>query len=239
MKTQSYIFLLFIIGTYFALNAQDRSDIGLNFSSNYTFRTLKTNDTDFQWLIDHRNEDEQAKFGFNVGGTYTYQFDKGLTISTGIQYTRFGNTRRNILFQGPGGIDGRGSFQNSYGYIGVPLTMGYTYHFNDKLELTAAIGATLSVFLDDRGSYSIEWSDGTVESDKDVNFDNPYDFYRFHPILKSSIGLSYKLSDAFYLKLEPTFQYSLMPIKDAPVHERLYSIGLSTGCHYILGSSKK
>jgi hypothetical protein len=117
--------------------------------------------------------------------------------------------------------------------------MGYTYHFNDKLELTVAIGATLSIFLDDRGSYSIEWSDGTVDSDKEVNFDNPYDFYRFHPILKSSIGLSYKLSDAFYLKLEPTFQYSLMPIKDAPVHERLYSIGLSTGCHYILGSSKK
>ena len=98
MKTRSYIFLLFIIGTYFALNAQDRSDIGLNFSSNYTFRTLKTNDTDFQWLIDHRNEYEQAKFGFNVGGTYTYQFDKGLTIFKGIQYTRFGNTRRNILF---------------------------------------------------------------------------------------------------------------------------------------------
>ena len=117
--------------------------------------------------------------------------------------------------------------------------MGYTYDFNDKLELTAAVGSTLSIFLDDRGSYSIEWSDGTVDSDKDVNFDNPYDFYRFHPILKSSIGLSYKLSDAFYLKLEPTFQYSLMPIKDAPVHERLYSIGLSTGCHYILGSSKK
>jgi hypothetical protein len=239
MKTQSYIFLLFIIGTYFALNAQDRSDIGLNFSSNYTFRTLKTNDTDFQWLIDHRNEDEQAKFGFNVGGTYTYQFDKGLTIFTGIQYTRFGNTRRNILFQGPGGIDGRGSFQNSYGYIGVPLTMGYTYDFNGKWGLTAAVGAILSVLLDDRGSYIIQWSDGTAMSDTAVNFDNPHDFHRFHPLFKSSIGIHYKLRDAFHVKFEPTFQYSLMPIKDAPVHESLYSIGVNMGVHYILGTSKK
>lgn len=91
MKIQNYLLLLFLIITVLSLNAQDKSDIGLNFSSNFTFRTLKTNDTDFQWLIDYRNEIDQAKFGFNVGGTYTYQFDKGLTILMGIQYTRFGN----------------------------------------------------------------------------------------------------------------------------------------------------
>ena len=238
VKTQNYLLLLFLITSVLSLNAQDKSDIGLNYSSNFTFRTLKTHDTDFQWLIDHRNEDEQAKFGFNVGGTYTYQFDKGLTIFTGIQYTRFGNRRSNILFQGPE-IDGIGSFQNSYGYIGVPLTMGYTYDFKDKWELTAAVGAILSVLLDDRGSYIIQWSDGTVMSDTAVNFDNPHDFYRFHPLFKLSIGIQYKLRDAFYMKFEPSFQYSLMPIKDAPVHERLYSIGLNMGIHYILGTSKK
>ena len=119
MKTQNYLLLLFLITSVLSINAQDKSDIGLNFSSNFTFRTLKTNDTDFQWLIDHRNEDEQAKFGFNIGGTYSYQFDKGLTILIGIQYTRFGNRRSNILFQGPE-INGIGSFQNSYGYVGVP-----------------------------------------------------------------------------------------------------------------------
>ena len=238
MKIQNYLLLLFLIITVLSLNAQDKSDIGLNFSSNFTFRTLKTNDTDFQWLIDYRNEFDQAKFGFNVGGTYTYQFDKGLTILMGIQYTRFGNRRSNILFQGPG-IDGIGSFQNSYGYIGVPLTMGYTYDFNDKWGLTAAVGAILSVLLDDRGSYIIQWSDGTVDSATDVNFDNPYDFYRFHPLFKSSIGIQYKPRGAFYVKFEPTFQYSLIPIKDAPVHERLYSIGVNMGVHYILGISKK
>ena len=31
------------------------------------------------------------------------------------------------------------------------------------------------------------------------------------------------------MKFEPTFQYSLIPIKDAPVHERLYSIGVNMG----------
>lgn len=237
MKTQNYLLLLFLITSVLSINAQDKSDIGLNFSSNFTFRTLKTNDTDFQWLIDHRNEDEQAKFGFNIGGTYSYQFDKGLTILMGIQYTRFGNRRSNILFQGPE-IDGIGSFQNSYGYIGLSLTMGYTYDFNDKWGLTAAVGAILSVLLDNRDSYIIQWSDGTAMSDAVVNLDNPNDFYRFHPIFRSSIGLKYQLWDAFYVKFEPTFQYSLRPIKDAPVHERLYSIGLNTGVHYILRSRK-
>jgi hypothetical protein len=76
-------------------------------------------------------------------------------------------------------------------------------------------------------------------SDTAVNFDNPHDFYLFHPLFKSSIGIQYKLRDAFYVKFEPTFQYSLMPIKDAPVHESLYSFGVNMGVHHILGSSKK
>ena len=238
MKTQNHIFLLFLIVTNFALNAQDRSDFGLNFSSNYTFRSLKTNNTDYEFLIDMRNEEEQGIFGFNVGGTYTYKFNIGLAILTGIEYTRFGNNYPHIVISS---LESSGivSFQSSYGYLGVPLSIGYIYDLSEKLSISVAIGATLSAFLDYRRSYTINWQDGTVDSDKLVDYDNPNDFYRFHPIFKSSIGLDYKLSNAFYLRLEPTLQYSLIPIVDAPVHERLYSMGLNTGVHYILGSSKK
>ena len=240
MKIQNYILLVFLIVTNFVLNAQDRSAFGLNFSSNYTFRSLTTNDTYFESLIDFRNEEEQGIFGFNVGGTYSYQFNIGLTILTGIEYTRFGYNMPHALFVSPGSdAEGIGSFQSSYGYLGVPLSIGYIYDLSEKLSISVAIGTTLSAFLDYRRSYTINWQDGTVDSDKLVDYDNPNDFYRFHPIFKSSLGLDYKFSNSFYLRLEPTLQYSLMPIVDAPVHERLYSIGLNTGVHYILRSSKK
>ncbi|MBL6667514.1 MAG: hypothetical protein ISP69_02455 [Crocinitomicaceae bacterium] len=131
-KTLHYLLLFFLINAVLSLNAQDRSDFGLNFSSNYTFRSLKTNDTDIESLIDNRNEEEQGIFGFNVGGTYTYQFNIGLTILTGIEYTRFGYNNPHIASSSIEDFESA-SFQSSYGYLGVPLSIGYIYDLSEKL----------------------------------------------------------------------------------------------------------
>src|ERR1700756_509256 len=66
--------------------------IGVNFSPDYCFRTLKNNDGSelSKALVSTYNKIETAKFGFSSGVSFSYVFTKHISLDFGIQYSNKG-----------------------------------------------------------------------------------------------------------------------------------------------------
>lgn len=235
--------ILLLVSLPFVITAQEKrsvSQVGLNYSVDYCYRTLDAN-SDVQWIADLNDGGEVGVIGFNTGATYSYQFKKGLMLEGGFQYSRVGEQYKSITLTTSQGDIGEGQFANYYDYVGLPIKIGYGLQLGKRLRLSVMSGISTNFFVARHVRSTINYYDGTSE-----NFSSTYkkepsgtQFENVTLVSVSSLGIDIRVFRAFSLRFEPTFRYFITPIMDAPIKQRPYSAGLNTTIFYSFGSKKK
>jgi len=72
-----------------------RIAIGIVFSPDYSYRTLKPNSSS-NWIAEFRNSLEIPKFGFTTGLNFLLQLNKRLTLEAGLQFSNKGEKRMDV-----------------------------------------------------------------------------------------------------------------------------------------------
>jgi len=220
-------------------NKARRLLIGVNFSSDYCYRTLTKNDnsiSDSLWIYAKHIEDsiEIAKFGYTIGISFSYQFNKRLSAEIGIQYSNKGyktipietlsvDESGNIFFSE------RATNYLSFLYLDIPVKANYVF-FQKRTQLITSLGVTLNILQTTRfKSISETTSEEFVTSADDY----PYKKINLSPFV--SAGLVYNVSDKINLRFEPSFRYSIFGIDDKSYENRhFWSMGLNLGFYYKL-----
>lgn len=227
------LILLILNICFISLNAQNpdrKLKIGINFSPDYCYRTLKTSDNNFNWIIDSRNQNEIPKLSFSTSVNLLYQINNKIGVETGLQYSNLGFQTKEFKVNGINAV-----FKDSYHYINLPLKFNYNTNWNKKFQLTTSIG-----FIN---SYLLQFQKVIFNSENNEPFKRRsenqtavFDFNKlnFLPIL--SLGINCKLNEKIDLKIEPTFRFGIFKIMEAPIKDYLWNAGLNMGFYYILKS---
>lgn len=108
-----------------------RIQIGINFSPDICFRTIKNNDgSSFSELVvEQRNIRETVKFGYSTGFNICYNIKKFVGLETGIQYSNKGyKTKKQDLIFGPSdpSLPNQSELIYNYHYIDIPIKVNFT-----------------------------------------------------------------------------------------------------------------
>ncbi len=218
---------------------------GINVSGDYCYRDLVINESNSitEITVDSRNKNEIPRISYTGGLNVGYQISKNVGIETGIQYSEKGYARELEDLVYGDMIDPRLGFiypesstspieniriNYRFNYLDIPLKAVFKLG-NRKLRFIGSIGVVTNVFLNEKRTIRYEYEDGRT-SRKVSSTPNEYNSVNVSPTL--SIGVDYKLSEKFNLRLEPTYRYGLMQIIDAPISAHLWSAGLNFSCYY-------
>jgi len=207
---------------------ENRISIGVNFSPNYSFRTLKYSD-ELNFSFESRDDFEEASFGFNTGVQIMYKLKSKLELESGAQFSRQTHKFVNVPIIGGENHSeymGTADSQNQYHYLEIPLKMNYRF-IDRKFFVHATLGMSVNIFIDSRTKNWFEYNDGSSE----VVFGEPAIFNENKIIFATMGGImaGYNLNEKWSLRIEPLFRYSLTPIANAPIEQFNYSIGGQIG----------
>jgi Outer membrane protein beta-barrel domain len=208
--------------------------LGVNFAPEYSYRSLSVNkkDAPIEFIVPIRNDNEKAIIGFSLGANASYQLNNLLNIEFGINYSAKGYkiNAQALTFEDQLGTSGFGQITGSskFHYIEIPIKLGFTFG-EKKTQFIAAVGITTGFLLSNKNNLSIKYPDGNIE-----NFTNnggiTYRKLNINPTI--AVGLNHNINSKSNIKIEPTFKYGIIAIADAPIKERLWSIGINIG-YYI------
>lgn len=236
-KTSFFVFIFFasIVAEGQENNALKKFNpvfVGINFSSDYNFRTLKNNagGPSRDLVINSRNDNEVAKFGYTTGVNVLFNYSARVELETGIQYSNKGYKTKNtnLTFEAPNTalpIKFRSVY--SYQYIGIPLKVRFTVG-EGKIRFLSSIGLLTNFLLQVKQTSVLEYSDGNTEEKKQTY---AADFNKLDLSPMVSIGIEYRLSDNIFFIAEPTLRYGLLKTIDAAVTENLWNVGLNLGVY--------
>ena len=235
-----------------AASAQEKPEkhaitkIGVNYSVDYSYRNLKTNDgagSISQDIIRSRNEMEKPIFGFHTGIDFLHQFKKGIVLEGGIQYARYGEQIKDVYSISPNdpGTLGKGTYYMYYDYLCVPIKAGYGFPIGKRITLSATTGLSTNYFVAWGSHYHVTYNDGSTNDNKnrDREYPGSTQFNNFTLASVSSIGIDIRLFGAFSVKVEPTARFFLTPVMNAPIKERPYSYGINTTLFYTFHQKEK
>jgi hypothetical protein len=244
MKKISMKHLLFLL-TIFPLTVfcQDttvenikKTAIGLTFSPDYCYRTLKS-DASSKWIADIRNMHEIPKLGYTTGMNIAYALNKRIALEAGILYSDKGErTDKYWLFSiTPSGqpdpaLPTAVSYNYHYIYIDIPVKANY-YFLTKRAKLYLTGGVSPNVFITQKSTSIEEYSDGHKKKNSSTSSSR---LASVNLAAIGGLGFSYDFTRKFYLKVEPVYRRSIIPIVDAPIKGYLYSIGLNLGIYYKL-----
>lgn len=248
MKKLSFFLLLFISVFAYAQDSTktkkaSRFFIGVNFSPNYNFRTLKNNDgSDLsKTIVGIYNKIETAKFGFSSGLNLCYIFTKHISLDLGVQFSNkgFQNKESNLTFGDM--IDRRrgfvyntnnssikGKIVYSYNYLDIPLKVNFVFG-KKKLRLISSIGLTTNLLINSKNSFVGQ--DSTGKSIKNSSNTTPtYNRINLSPTI--SCGIDYRVNDKMLFRVEPTFRYGIFKMTNTPVTQYLWNAGLNISYYF-------
>jgi len=238
--------LTFLIATIFSLSVygQDtlkskptkdfkRVLIGVNFSPDYCYRTLKNNDgsSSSTFVLESRNDREIAKFGYTAGLNVCYNFTNLIGIETGVQYSNKGyQTKMQDLIWGQPdpSLPTKAKFIYNDNYIDIPLKVNFTFG-KKKFRFCASAGLTTNIFINETSTSVQEFSDG---DQKKQTSKTSFSYKRIDLSPTVSIGVDYKINNKMNLKVEPTFRYGVLKIIDSPVTGYLWNAGLNISYYF-------
>ena len=231
------ICLLLVMFSFFNSNAQQSSKnkilIGYNFSPDYNYRVLKNSDGKAinNVVIESRNKLEIAKFGYSTGVNLLFNCSKHLGLETGIQYSNKGYKTKNqeLTFGTPDETQPtKTQFIYNYRYLGIPLKAKYFFGKN-KIRFTSGVGFITNILVNANTKIKYEYKNGKKETETGPN-NSEIKKINFLPVI--SVGVDYKLCNNMHLLAEPTYRYSLLNTRSAPVTEHLWNIGINVGLYY-------
>lgn len=210
-----------------SVNEESKFSIGVNFSSNYSYRTLKYPDN-LQNFVDAREKLEHPSFGFNTGIAVQYLLMKKIEVELGIQFSRQTHMFKEVPISDPMGNPSLGLADNQlrYHYLEIPLRVNYRI-VNQKFFGYISAGVSINKFLNDKSKSWLTYNNGDTEVVKSES--GILDFNKTVIGLVGGVGLGYHVSEKLNLRLEPLFRYSLTPLAEAPIDQYNYSIGCQIG----------
>jgi hypothetical protein len=232
------IAFVFIITSVFAY-AQDstktkkprRFFIGVNFSPDYCFRTLKNIDGGAisTMIYDNDNKIQTAKFGFSSGINACYIITKHISVDLGVQYSNKGyQTAENALTFGTPPRRGfvynfptSGKIVYRYNYIDIPLKVNFVFG-KKKLRLISSIGLTTNIFISETNSFIGKYSNGASFKNSSTSSSG---INRLNLSPTVSCGIDYKMNDKMFFRVEPTFRYGVIATASALISEHIWNAG--------------
>lgn len=185
--------------------------LGIGFSPDITYRTLRSTDEPYSSLyISERDDIERPRWGYSTGLYANYIFNGRFGIGTGLVYTIKGyevtkhwvdlSDRRTFLYPESHFIQGLYTFQ----YFDVPLTAMFTFG-KSRLRSITQIGVIGSLLWAADYTYTSEYEDGRTDSWRS-------------PVAQTltvmdiggyiSTGIAYRMNENFDLRLEPNFRHA-------------------------------
>ena len=207
--------------------------IGVNFSPDYCFRTLKNNDgsSSSTFVMNSRNDREIAKFGYTASLNLCFNFTEHIGLETGIQYSNKGyQTKMQDLFWGQPdpSLPTKAKFVYSDLYIDIPLKANFTFG-KRKFKFCSSAGLTTNIFIKETSTSIQEFSNGDTKKQTSKTI---FSYKRVDLSPRVSIGLDYKINNRMNLKVEPTFRYGVLKIIDTPVTGYLWNAGLNISYYF-------
>lgn len=202
-------------------------EIGISFSPDYSFRTLKPDDTS-KWITDSRDSIEIPKFGYTVGAFLNYKLNKKIKIETGILFSDKGEQTKKYSLENT--VSGQQpikySFNDHYYYIGVPVKADY-YFLIGKLKFYITAGVSADIFLFQKITSIVSYAN----NDQKTNSTSNPGFTRLNLAVVAGCGINYPISKKINFKMEPIYRRSVTSIINAPVKSYLYSAGINIGVY--------
>jgi len=236
MKIVLLTFCISLSTIVFSQDVQTNTDtpskfrVGIIAQPNLTYRRLfKIENDDFlDLIINDRNEREIPKLGYNFGLNTEFKIADHFKLETGLNYSNKGYRTKKIVAITP--EPGLSHFQISYAhhYIEVPLVLNYVAGKN-KLKLISSIGVSMNVLVSSKRKsilYYENSSNKTTYSDMDNDFEQ-YNKFNLTPLV--SIGAEYQINTKTSIKVQPTFNYSILKIINSPISAHLWSSGIQFG----------
>lgn len=218
--------------------------IGVNFSPDYCFRTLKNNDgsATSDMILKWRNENEKGKLGYTTGINMIFNLNKNIGIGAGIQYSNKGYQIKSQDLTYGSMIDPRRGFTNNtsgatltsvrfiynHHYIDIPLKVNFSFG-KKKIRFVTSVGVSTNIFITETSTIVLKYSDGTKDRDTQQTTYN-YNKVNLSPFV--SAGIDWKFNDRNNLKIEPTVRYGVLKIIDAPVTGYLWNAGLNISYYF-------
>jgi hypothetical protein len=244
-KSMKYILSLFycIIFSAKLVYAQDtlansekhkRLMVGINFSSDYNYRTLKNNNNneDIDDIVESsiklRDEMDIGDFGFTTGFNFFYYLRNRIGLELGIQYSRKGyKTKKESYDSGHPLSPFEIHSKFHYHYIDVPVRVNFMFG-KKRIRISPSLGFATNIFLKKTNIVFLEFSDNSVEKTSQNSFEN--NRLNVSPIV--GMGIDYKLNEKMFLRAEGLYRHGLLKIRNTPLTEYLWNYGLNLGLYY-------
>lgn len=239
MKLSVIPFILFV---FLSISVKSQAEelepkkfsFGVSFSPDYSYRSLHSNNPDYDFAMNQLNDWEVPAFGFTTGLSVRYLANEKFELESGIQFSdktyNFDVNKDDFLTPDNGlnqpddpAIPERSVTQNHYYYLGVPIKLNY-YFLQKRFRMYVSAGVSADFFLDDKSKSFMKFSDGTEIHE---NFENDYDYNKISLTGLAGFGAETKLSQRVGIRVEPVFRYSFTPLVAAPMKGYLYSAGLN------------
>ena len=243
IKMRKLLFILLFFPAYLWGQSEfSKIQIGVNFSPDYNYRTLKSTGNGFDDVIDFQNGHEVGKFGYTTGISAIYNFSKLIGIEIDVQFSEKGyqtKTMESIVIDpNDPAVPDKWNYRYKYEYIDVPLKANFTFG-KKKLRYIATAGFAANFLIDVKSTFVEKYGNETKKQ-TEVITDAGHNKYNISPIIGA--GIDYKINNKISVRAVPEFRYGLIKLYNnqytSDVGERLsfsehlWNIGLNVGIYY-------
>jgi hypothetical protein len=212
--------------------APQLNSVGITFAPEFTYRTLTFSDRN-DWVAEARNKEEIGNYGFTAGALVNYSLGKRVTFETGVMYANKSTKTKYKDLEWPSTdqeLPSESQTLYHFKYITIPIDFNYNLFATEKVNVFAATGLSVGLFLSKKTKVVAIYPDGdknTHASTKQVGYS------RFNLFATVGAGIDYRVSKQLVVRVEPFYQRSLTSITaDDDAKEHLFSFGVTTGVFY-------
>lgn len=216
---------------------EHRFNIGIQASPDLAYRSLELVDRNpaSEVIIEALSTLHTPRLGFTASLVAGYELSEKWSVEGGVGYALHGwswdlsqfsfgdqiEPRRGYIYNTG---DVLGSISQEFHYLNVPVRATLTLG-KGRLRSISSVGASMSFLLLANSKTLLNGQRNVVEQDD-------YNALNFFPMISS--GLTYAMGERGALRMEPTFRYGVLKLRDGPIGERLWSAGLQLGyCRYL------
>jgi Outer membrane protein beta-barrel domain len=218
--------------------------VGLNMGLDHSFRTLRNNDgtATSAEIIQLRNQLETSLICSSVGLNVGRRLKKQFSIEAGFLYSVKGYQTHWLDMINGGIIDPRTGFssdttnamplavqfESHFRYVDFPLRLNWSFG-QKKIRAIIGSGVHTGMLIDHASTAVYKYANGLFEG-KEASSTTGVRSTVF--TAHWSLGLEWKASTRGKLRMEATGRHNLMDINQAPVAERLWSVGCNMGFYF-------
>lgn len=233
------LILAFLIVTNIQAHALTKQEenpwsVGLNFSPNYTYRTLADNENRYYSFTVVTRYSEVASYGFNTGLTLRYKLPNSFSLESGLSYAY--HSYRTIPYpyiydNNPDNYKKQIRFIYNNNFIELPIRIIYTGK-SSKNNLTFSAGFINQISFKNSTFLKSEEENTKIESFLNRS---SYDIGSGNISATMSVGYLFRKSKIISFHIEPSFRHQLFNNSQSYTDKRyLWSTGLQIGMYYKL-----